>query len=642
MNELKKAIGCSNLTDVIKYADALSINSIHFSNDDDDDEGTGATPLTFACTQWSARNNSEEKASLKQIIIHLLQLGANIHLADKNGIIPYNIIGREPDLSTNQTHISSTTDQHKQTKQANLQKKLNDLQNLIIIYNLTIEICFQNTTPNSPTINKFIQTVAVQFSKITRNKHDATCIRNQFGPINYSNDKANKQFLHFDRIAAFQHLSESDQDNIIEIIHTHWLLFKDEFNHLAQDIAHIIRSSSNDNVIFDEVAKIDGISNLLNKTDKIKWENIERLQSLVEIYLDCLCLTKMSESNFSYALKALDTNQDPLYLIYSFARIVTILGELARHLSDHIRTSLNYLGVKVLNKLRDYLGHQHHKVFAKLEPELIEYFRSFLVLLPSLQTQLKSVVNYMHTQMHEPDYITVKILDILTNRLHPLHLKLNKDLLKNTQIQSPEKMIIPPNTDLLSNFIMHAVRIDLLKHRREKMVGELSHAEKPVNTVNKTSAKNKDVERITKRIQQLESLGAAISEKDQKALLKAKTTLSELVDNHSETIEIILKPDEIRKEMAEINEELGMLQTYTELFNFYDYLTKPSNAPANKAPSGAKPNKLNIFTRSLELEITRLLTLIENAKEQTDYHFNHAIEYSVSLYLVNPNLLLVL
>jgi hypothetical protein len=104
--ELKQAIETGNLADVIKYAKSDTINKIYFSNvNDDDDQGTGATPLTFACTKWLSAANAIEKATFKEIIQHFLALGADIDLADKTGFIPRTIIGSKPEFITN---IAST------------------------------------------------------------------------------------------------------------------------------------------------------------------------------------------------------------------------------------------------------------------------------------------------------------------------------------------------------------------------------------------------------------------------------------------------------------------------------------------------------------------------------------------------------
>lgn len=97
--ELKQAIETGNLTDVVNYAKSDTINKIYFSNDnDDDDQGKGATPLTLACTKWLSATNAAEQSTFKEIIKHLLGLGADIDLADRTRLIPRTIIGNEPDV----------------------------------------------------------------------------------------------------------------------------------------------------------------------------------------------------------------------------------------------------------------------------------------------------------------------------------------------------------------------------------------------------------------------------------------------------------------------------------------------------------------------------------------------------------------
>jgi hypothetical protein len=103
--ELKQAIEMGDLEGVRNHAHAAEVNTIFFPE--------GSTPLTFASKKWLSSSNEAERSGYKAIILLLLDLGANVHMPDTNGLNPHDIIGNEPDvitiLSSKIQSTSSTT-----------------------------------------------------------------------------------------------------------------------------------------------------------------------------------------------------------------------------------------------------------------------------------------------------------------------------------------------------------------------------------------------------------------------------------------------------------------------------------------------------------------------------------------------------
>lgn len=283
-----------------------------------------------------------------------------------------------------------------------LNNKAADLESLHELFLSTESMVAMSSPPDEQHLHHYLSQMTHVFKSLSRNQDDAFCIRNRFGKVNYKGGKLNPNHISFDILSVFDHISKTHQRLIIAIIQKHWTIFVEEFKILNRNIDIIFSTEE------------------LNSDIPVnaEWNQILKLTALMEFLFDMHCLQQLCKPELALTLTELSTTVErDKRVIYTFARILTLLGETCKCLSDYFKTTHLYLPLKVLSKTRDLLGHAHHGTMAEPTSELYRIQKEFCSVFPLMQQEFQTILNSFNADVcHQTNFVQDGIIIVIDDR----------------------------------------------------------------------------------------------------------------------------------------------------------------------------------------------------------------------------------
>ncbi len=535
----------------------------------------------------------------------------------------------EPNLSSPVISVNSIREEtEKENKDKALESRQKDILKLFDLVKYTSDLIHQDL-PSQDVLKNYLLTLGDSCKKISRNKDDGSYIRNMYGKFNYKKNSINLNYIPFDLFSKFAILPEDDQQEILNIILHHWLTFKAEFIQLIDNFLQIIHNELQRN-------ELKGLLLDIRESDFIRlfpgtsWNNATNIQNLIEIYNDLFCLQKLCAPEWLNLLQQLDNEQDSVKVVYTFARVLTVLGETARNLSDFTREIFSDLSLKLLNKIRDQLGHTHYKTVKKITAELVDFRKSFVAFFPAWQEEIRKRLQFQRDIVQD-QFSVAKSIDLISQRNNQLFDLLSGRLRPLTDAPLSLGMKIPETINIFDASLLSTLRIRRLKNIRKDLLVELSKSEDEERRGNDENTQGvinpfaEDIARVTKTITTLEEKTELI-EKEKKILASAILNLAKLNRKAKQAPAIkkqtMRPPEQIKEDLQLAEKELDSMERFPGITKLLEYLTPKKGNKGNFTPE----EKLHRLVKGLVSE----LKVLDKLFKLPDIGRRFALEHCLS------------
>ncbi len=497
------------------------------------------------------------------------------------------------------------------------------------ISNLFQLICDSNTLlkiarPSIDELTTYLNKLSEGCKVLTRNKNDDRCIRNIYGKVNYYTSGKNKDYIHFDLFKNYRLLPEETQTTISTIIHTHWeRTFIVELTQLKDNLVSMFRGV----MLVNDPSDVNPVipeHELIASSASVPWRNTSALNHLIEVYLDIFCLKQMTSPQIPLWFQDLEA-KNTVKSVYAFARVLTILGETTRHMSDYLREMLSVLSIKSLNEIRDTLAHAHSRTVGNQSAEFLEFKHNFLTQFPDWQSSLNKILLLLQEKTSMESFIAKDVIFFIAARNQPPGNSLIKEYRGLPNITLQTSMTIPVSANEWDKLLLATLRIQQLKTFRENCLTERGNLHQKMASARPLATDSEvKINKIKTLIAELEKKGGARDPIDEKKLVNARNRLKEAHEDaepipvHSRTVE------EINADIELINQQLTVLQPFNFIIGFINTVNQK---PTMQATSSANAKMFRLINH-LESEIQVLGELFKHKHSNGKREL--AIEHSLA------------
>lgn len=497
---------------------------------------------------------------------------------------------------------------------------------------------FQVKQPKKEDINNLILELSKTCCNIRWNVKNAQYIRNLYGKINYKSGRKNPNFIDFERIAFLdRYPDEKVKDQIVQVVQLNFPEFLNEFSILCNNILFILKTEYFENKHNNQIKiEADGkdIKASLSIIDfrKVTMTNINLLTNLISFYYDGIFIEKICQSESLESLKSINPKSEETRWLYSFARVLTLIGESSKNLSDHFKEQYLFLPLHVISKMRDQLGHVHHKHIKNPSPAIMgAYARVVETDFPNLQIFLRGLKNSFNPLLDLRNVLPFVKKQFANTPAHLQELaRSHVDATKNDAESSS----------------LRSLRIKYLIQRKESFSIEKNDIEQKKKEKSAVSSSdNPDVKRKrtqTKIDELIQKKERSLAE--EKALESAKKQLKKLERNKithpnkaPSNSKKLNKSSGIKSELDSIEKELKSLRMFSSFEEILSMMLGSSNTALDPKTAASKKTskekkitqeqRLGYITKDLKSEIDTLQGLFKSKKKDgRDY----AIEYCMA------------
>lgn len=516
---------------------------------------------------------------------------------------PNNFPEADPEATLTTTASSLSENQLKEIEEA----KIDDL-NILFKLHQTIELFLQPPIDQitQSKVRHFLMRIAQACTEIKWNNKSSQHIRNLYGKMCYPKNQANTTYLDFERLSLIYRFQDpTTLDQISHIIFHAIDAFLPEMRCLSNNIIFILNQELRTHrplstACQDIVQQLD----LSNFTQKIL-HPLPLFTALIDVRYDALFIQRLCLPEIRNAFDGIDPEIDSLKWRYTFGRILTIIGEAAKNFSTAFKERNCHLPLDTLGKLRDQIGHAHHRHIIKANPETFALYKTIastelnnfqeelariLQTLPGLLGKdTQEVCSILKTYEQMPPILgdvqeSLKLTDLTSEEAHflvPARIR----WLKQREIQLHRKTNHIQQITASSTIPTHLSDRDIRNKRRYK--------EKRQQLLNRTDLNPN--EKMT-----LESIQHELARIKRRQKAYAKTGPSSSMKTKE-----LQSSEEIEQELQAIQQELQalrMLPLFDQLLTLF-----------KQGPKGRK----NTPTQRLYYQMTNLATECQRLKEMT-------------------------
>lgn len=444
------------------------------------------------------------------------------------------------------------------------QDKIEDVRTLFQLY-LNLETFIEKSKDPSqislPETTQLLRDIFEFSSYIKWNNESSIHIRNIYGKVFYKTGKPNNEYIDFERLSLPHRFPDKTVlEKINEIFFRHLDKFIRDIEYLRNNILIVLTREFHKHKHLNDPDQCPEIVEYVavHPIEQEKLLPLDLFLALIDIHYDPLMIQKICQPDLINALNEIDPKDEPLRWRYTFARVLTLIGQASRDLSPTISERYPHLPLKALVNLRNQIAHGdvHRKHVVNDHPESSPLYQLIA------QTHLRELQ---------------KQLELILKHLPNLPVN---DLIPVLEGYGQSALTRDNNPDDVGSELSIIKKIQSLKKREASLKNQnhqiLQHAKSTTKKGNQANRNAVNEKRYREKIASLESKEKteSLTEKEQLALTSMKKELEKLERRHQPKTNgfpsagptIINKkltkpPEEIEQELKEIATELVSLKT---------------------------------------------------------------------------------
>lgn len=328
--------------------------------------------------------------------------------------------------------------------------KVEDLKTLFRLYQAIERFLKKSADPGTEVeeVSSLLMEMAQGCAEIKWNNQSRQHIRNLYGRMCYPKKQANPDYIDFEKLSLLYRFQDEITLKQIGHVFFHAIdAFLPEMRLLSDNLAFILNHELRTHKSLS--AACQDIEQELGKrsgTQK-KLHALPLLSTLLDIHYDALFIQRICNPKLQEALNEIDPKTDSLRWRYTLGRVLTIIGEAAKNFSTAFKERNCHIPLETLGKLRDQIGHAHHKHIIKENPEALNLYQTIAsTTMNALQEELARILQAIPKLLGKDPLEVLSILKAYEQMpIIPNHLQgLEKQPLKRPELSTEEVEALIP------------------------------------------------------------------------------------------------------------------------------------------------------------------------------------------------------